>query len=66
MTEQRLTELEIKLSYQEDLLCALNGIVAQQQQEILRLEQTCKLLNDLINNIQTQKKDAETEPPPHY
>lgn len=66
MTEQRLTELEIKLSYQEDLLCALNGIVAQQQQEIFRLEQTCKLLNDLINNIQTQKKDAETEPPPHY
>ncbi|MBM4207306.1 MAG: SlyX family protein [Gammaproteobacteria bacterium] len=67
MIEQRLVELEIKFSYQEDLLHTLNTIVTQQQQEIARLEQTCKLLNEHINHIQAQKKDEAAEPPPpHY
>lgn len=67
MAERRITELEIKLSYQEDLLQALNKIVAQQQQQITRLEHTCRLMNEQINRIQAEKKDGVIEPPPpHY
>jgi SlyX protein len=67
MTEQRLTELEIKVSYQEDLLQALNNIIAQQQQQITRLERTCQIINERINSLHMEKNDDSVEPPPpHY
>jgi SlyX protein len=37
-TDQRLTELEIKASYAEDLLDQLNEIIVRQQAQIERLE----------------------------
>jgi SlyX protein len=67
MNGQRLIELEIKAAYQEDLLQELNKIVAQQQQQLARLENTCQLLYERINSLQLEKRDAEIEPPPpHY
>jgi SlyX protein len=67
MNEQRLIELEIKAAYQEDLLQELNKIVAQQQQELMRLEKTCQLLYERINSLQLEKRETEIEPPPpHY
>lgn len=67
MIEQRVTELEIKLSYQEDLVQTLNNIVAEQQQQIARLEQTCQLLYERLNSLQMEKQDGSKEPPPpHY
>ena len=33
-TDQRLTDLEIKVSFQEDLLDQLNTIIVRQQQHI--------------------------------
>ena len=44
MSEERLTELEIKLAYQEDLLQTLNTIVSEQQQKIEQLDASSKLL----------------------
>ena len=35
--EQRLTDLEIQLSFAEDLLDSLNALVARQQEQIERL-----------------------------
>lgn len=67
MSEQRLIELEIKAAYQEDLLQELNNIVARQQQQIYKLEQTCQLLHERISNLQPEKIDVTVEPPPpHY
>jgi SlyX protein len=67
MNEQRLIELEIKAAYQEDLLQELNKIVAQQQQQLMRLEKTCQLLYERINSLQLEKRETEIEPPPpHY
>ena len=51
MNDNRIIELEIKTAYQEDLLQELNKIVGQQQQQIGRLEATCRLLNERIKSV---------------
>ncbi len=67
MSEGRVTELEIKIAYQEDLLQALNDILSEQQQQINRLEETCKFLNERINNKGAgQDINQGLEVPPHY
>jgi SlyX protein len=68
MNDDRIIELEIKTAYQEDLLQELNKIVIQQQQQIERLEATCKLLNERINSLSIESSGAESvdEVPPHY
>lgn len=64
----RIIELEIKAAYQEDLLQELNRIVSGQQQQITRLEATCKLLNDRIKSLSAEGHDNQAleEVPPHY
>ncbi|MEC4749348.1 SlyX family protein [Methylomicrobium sp. Wu6] len=69
MNEERIIELEIKAAYQEDLLQALNRIVSDQQQQIDRLEATCRLLNERMQNLLAEAGNSgETvhEIPPHY
>lgn len=67
MDENRLIELEIKVAYQEDLLQALNLIVAQHQQQLHKLEQTCQLLHERIKSLQVEKPGETVDPPPpHY
>ena len=68
MNDDRIIELEIKVAYQEDLLQELNKIVGQQQQQIDRLESTCRLLNERIKRVSIESGSAENsdEVPPHY
>ncbi len=68
MSDQRVIELEIKLSYQEDLLQALNKIVADQQRQITHLERAYQHLNERINSLPIDNKSdsANEPPPPHY
>jgi len=68
MNNERIIELEIKAAYQEDLLQELNQVVAKQQQQIDRLEATCKLLNERIISISAGLNMASLgeEVPPHY
>lgn len=68
MDEKRIIELEIKLSYQDDLLQALNQVVAQQQNQLSKLEETCKLLHDKLKSLQQaeHKPAISDERPPHY
>ena len=68
MNEDRIIELEIKTAYQEDLLQELNKIVSRQQQQIERLEATCRLLNQRINSLSIEGSGVESvdEVPPHY
>ncbi len=68
MNEARIIELEIKQSYQEDLLQALNTVVASQQQKITKLEETCKRLNDKIHQLAMTERNPAVldERPPHY
>ena len=68
MNTSPLIELEIKMAYQDDLVQALNQIVAEQQQQIARLEITCKLLNERIQSLANGAEidDNSAQTPPHY
>lgn len=67
MSEDRITELEIKVAYQEDLLQSLNTIASTQQIQISRLEKTCKLLHDRIKGMGESSNISQSiEKPPHY
>lgn len=69
MQQERITELEIRQAYQEDLIQALNQVVADQQKQIGKLEETCKLLNEKIKSLaQSGRQGGEMidERPPHY
>ncbi|MFK7815765.1 MAG: SlyX family protein [Gammaproteobacteria bacterium] len=66
--EQRVIELETKLSFQEDLLDELNSHVITQQKEIDKLTTLCQLLKDQYKEVVSNLPDASTgnEIPPHY
>jgi SlyX protein len=68
MSEDRIIELEIKQAYQEDLIQALNSVVADQQMQIGKLEKSCKLLNEKIKSLAQSGQSVEIvdERPPHY
>ncbi|GAA4024021.1 SlyX family protein [Actimicrobium antarcticum] len=68
MTEDRLIDIEIKLSRQEDLLDTLNETVYRQQKKITELEGLCAAL---ARHLQTSgdasgESRPAHEPPPHY
>jgi len=66
--EQRIIELETKLSFQEDLLQELNSHVITQQAQIDKLTTLCNLLKDQYKEIVSSLPDAASgdEVPPHY
>lgn len=67
MDEARLTEIEIKLGFSEDLLEALNGTVARQQQQIADLEQQVRDLRlQLLRSLPGDPVAQGDEKPPHY
>lgn len=69
MSNDRLTELEIRVAFQEDLLETLNKIVAEQQQAVHVLQQQLRIVYQRLQDVQYQAQ-ASTSPvdeiPPHY
>ncbi|MDR3394525.1 MAG: SlyX family protein [Parasulfuritortus sp.] len=62
-----MTELEIKLSYAEDLIDALNKTVFRQQEQIDLLQQQLTLLHRQIrDSASNENRDLREEIPPHY
>lgn len=67
MSDERIVELEIKMAYQDDLLQSLNDVVADQQRQLIRLEELCKLLGQRIRNMsEPGGVNQGVEHPPHY
>ena len=65
--ESRITELEIKLSYTEDLVEELNRLVFRQQQQIDLLARELRSLRDQMRNDQPPEQHSlRDELPPHY
>lgn len=66
--EQRLTELEIKASYTEDLLDQLNLVIYRQQQEIDALARTVAQLRQQMPEAGggAGARNLRDELPPHY
>lgn len=65
--ESRLTDLEIKISFNEDQIEELNKVVYRQQQQIDFLTTQLRALREQINNSQPQEQlSLRDEIPPHY
>jgi SlyX protein len=68
MNEERLAELEIKVSYQEDALNALNDVIYQQQTRIDALEALLAQYRQYFDNAVNEPPghSSQDEKPPHY
>ena len=66
--EERMVELESKLTSQEDLVDVLNQTVYRQQRKIDQLEELCIALAKRLSAIQSQDAGdmPANERPPHY
>jgi len=69
LNDERLAEIEIKLTYQEDLVQELNILVYQQQKRIEHLEKLSEALLDHLRNLAepgATPRSLADERPPHY
>lgn len=65
--ETRITELEVKLAFAEDLLEALNQTVFRQQEQIDRLQLEVRSLRQQMLQAQpAEQHSLRDEIPPHY
>ncbi len=66
-TEQRLTELEIKAAFTEDLLDQLNEIIVRQQQQIDQLiREVAHLRQSSTDGGLGVPRNLRDDLPPHY
>jgi SlyX protein len=65
--EARITELEIKLTFADDTVEALNATVFRQQQQIDSLVQELRMLRQQVQSSQPgEQRSLRDEMPPHY
>lgn len=65
--DQRLTDLEIKVSFNDDLVDHLNTLVARQQQQIDLLVREVLALRELVADAgKPAFRSLRDELPPHY
>ena len=66
-TNQRLTDLEIKATYTEDLVEQLDQIITRQQQQIdLLLREVVKLRQPQTDSSQPTYRNLRDDLPPHF
>ncbi|MBI5006192.1 MAG: SlyX family protein [Nitrosomonadales bacterium] len=69
MNEERLVNIESKISFQEDQIDELNKTVYQQQLKLEHLEEVCRALARQVQGLAeagNDGKSAANERPPHY
>ena len=65
--DERLNELEIKLSFADDAIDELNRTVFRQQQEIDALRDALRTLRQqVLASLPEEKRSLQDELPPHY
>lgn len=65
--EDRVTELETRLVFQDDTIQALNDVLVKQQQQVERLQlQMSALLKRYEEMVGQYGASEEEAPPPHY
>ena len=65
--EARITDLEIKISYSEDLVDELNRTIFRQQQQIDQLIKQVRTLGEQVQNAApAEQRSLRDELPPHY
>ena len=68
MSDERMVNIESKLTFQEDQLEELNKTVYRQQQRIEQLEAICEALARQVRALNEAGNERATanERPPHY
>ena len=70
MTDPRLNEIEIKISFQDELIDVLNQQISSQELRILTLERRLQTLAEAFLNLDSGAANAggsaKSEVPPHY
>ena len=69
MSDERITELEMKLTFQENTVDELNKVIYNQQQQIDRLRKELNSLKDQFKSLMDSGPGynaADEKPPPHY
>ncbi len=67
MSEERLTELEMRTAFQDDTIAALNDAIVKQQNAIDQLRRELKALRDhVLLSLPGDSKQPDDERPPHY
>lgn len=65
--EQRITDLESRLAFQDDTIQALNDVLVAQQRELERLQMQIAALARRQEEVGGQiDADEDEAPPPHY
>ncbi|WP_415897678.1 SlyX family protein [Neptuniibacter sp. QD72_48] len=67
--QERITELETRVAFQEDTLDKLNNMVASQEIELERLKRMLKIMNQQLKNLTVDGVAGSGDnepPPPHY
>ncbi len=65
--EERINELEAKLSFAEDLIEELNHTVFRQQEQLDLMQQQILLLHQQLQTVAPkEERDLRDEIPPHY
>nr|WP_319002334.1 SlyX family protein [Dechloromonas denitrificans] len=65
--ESRLTDIEIKISYTEDMVDELNRTIFRQQQQIDRLITEFRALREQVQSAApTEQRSLRDDLPPHY
>lgn len=67
--DKRITELEIKVAYQEDTIQQLDSVICRQQDQIDALKKQFKRLTESAQDLSEGSKDNQSlfdDIPPHY
>jgi len=66
--KERLTELEVRVAFQEKTIQDLNEVVTRQQREIDRLAKELAAVKSLLAGLAPSMviPQEEEKPPPHY
>ena len=70
VSDALITDLQHRVTFQEDMLQALNRTVAEQDASIRQLQKQIQLLSekltDVANNVEQSGHGGEEAAPPHY
>ncbi|AZZ44776.1 hypothetical protein C1896_07520 [Pseudomonadaceae bacterium SI-3] len=65
--EQRITDLEARLAFQDDTIQTLNDVLVAQQRTVDRLQAQLGMLARRQEDLQSRVEgEGDEAPPPHY
>ncbi len=65
-SEFRLTELEARISFQDDIIEKLNATIIEQWKQIEIHTRQISALNERLSEAELRATPVRNEPPPHY